>query len=236
MKEITLFDFEQQKIRTITIDNDPWFVAKDIAVALGYTNPSKAVRDHCQKPQPVGLNDSSTLDSQTIIINEPDLYQLISRSKLPTAQKFEAWIFKEVLPAIREAGGAYMTAEKAEELILNPDLVIGLAQRIKQLQTDNTAKQKQIEASTKSIRVREYVKVISSQSGVAIGEHVKPELKRPTMEEVLLKEMQKLQGINEAILQELRNLTSILTTPVRRISVDEKAQRTINQIKHRFQP
>ena len=102
--EIVSFDFEGAGVRGLSIDGEPWFVAKDIADVLGYANPQKAVRDHCKGARPVGVNESFTLDPQTTIIPERDLYRLIMRSKLPAAERFEDWVVGEVLPAIRKTG------------------------------------------------------------------------------------------------------------------------------------
>ena len=81
------------------------------------------------------------------IINEPGLYSLILRSRKSEAKAFKRWITHEVIPTIRKTGGAYLTAEKAEELIGNPDLIIGLAQQVKELREESRKKQEQIEAA-----------------------------------------------------------------------------------------
>lgn len=101
------------EVRTVVRDedNNPWFVAKDVAEALGYTNPQKAIRDHCK-----GVNETflpSKGGVQTVkIIPEPDLYRLIIKSKLPSAEKFERWVFEEVLPSIRKCGGYLVTRDE----------------------------------------------------------------------------------------------------------------------------
>ncbi|MFA7429903.1 MAG: BRO family protein [Rhodospirillaceae bacterium] len=102
--EIIPFEFEGAAVRGLSIDGEPWFVAKDVAEVLGYANPQKAARDHCKAAQPVGVNVSFTLDPQTVIIPERDMYRLIMRSKLPAAERFEEWVVGEVLPAIRRTG------------------------------------------------------------------------------------------------------------------------------------
>lgn len=102
---IVSFDFEGAGVRGLSIDGEPWFVAKDIADVLGYTNSRKAVADHCKGARPVGGNETLLpLDPQTTIIPERDLYRLIMRSKLPAAERFEDWVVGEVLPAIRKTG------------------------------------------------------------------------------------------------------------------------------------
>lgn len=120
---LAAFAFEGAEVRVVTRDGEPWFVAKDVATLLGYANPQKAVRDHCKRAVPVGVNDPFTptgMDPQTTIFPEADLYRLVMRSKLPSAERFEEWVVSEVLPAIRRTGG-YMVAapeETPEELML----------------------------------------------------------------------------------------------------------------------
>lgn len=104
----TLFSHPQfGEIRTIMVDDRPWFVATDVARALAYTNPQKAIRDHCK-----GVNDSFTMDKRTPfkIIPESDLYRLVLRSKLPSAEQFQDWVVEEVLPSIRKTGGYHVTS------------------------------------------------------------------------------------------------------------------------------
>lgn len=101
------FSFRGSNIRTAIIDGEPWFVAKDVAEALGYANPNDAIKQHCKdgvaKRYPI--LDALGRTQEVRIIREPDLYRLIVGSTLPAAQKFEAWIFEEVLPTIRKTGG-----------------------------------------------------------------------------------------------------------------------------------
>lgn len=103
-------------IRTVEQDGKVMFCGKDVADALGYSNASKAVRDHCRSDG--GLNrypivDQLGREQQARFITEGDLYRLIASSKLPSAQQFESWVFDEVLPSIRKQGG-YMTARTDE--------------------------------------------------------------------------------------------------------------------------
>jgi prophage antirepressor-like protein len=127
---------EMIEIRTVVIDGEPWFVAKDIAVALGYTNIRGTVSRHCKRPQQVGSTVSVPLDQQTVIIPESDVYRLIMRSKLESAEEFEVWVTEEVLPTIRKTGGVYMTPEKTEELLADPDLIIALANQVKSIKAE----------------------------------------------------------------------------------------------------
>lgn len=128
MPSVIPFDFDGNAVRAIMHNDESWFVAKDIAVSLGYSNPRKAVRDHCKHarvvgggnesflPREEGVNDSFTLDPQTILIPEPDLYRLIIRSQLDSAEKFEQWVFEKVLPSLRKHG--HFGVAKLEALAL----------------------------------------------------------------------------------------------------------------------
>ena len=100
-------DFGQ--IRTIMIEGEPWFVGKDVAAALEYTNPQKALRDHVDDEDK--LTERIVLSGQhreVIVINESGLYSLILSSKLPSAKKFKRWVTSEVLPNLRKTGSYQM--------------------------------------------------------------------------------------------------------------------------------
>lgn len=102
---LSTFMFGLASVRVVVIGGEPWFVGKDVADVLGYSNPQKAIRDHCKGARPVGVNDSFThLDPQTIIIPERDVYRLVMRSKLPAAEKFEEFVVGDILPSIRKTG------------------------------------------------------------------------------------------------------------------------------------
>lgn len=105
MNELQIFSSEEfGQIRTAEIDGKPYFVASDVATALGYANPRKAVIDHCKG---VTKRDTPTSGGMQELsyINEGDVYRLIMRSKLPAAEKFESWVMDEVIPSIRKNGG-----------------------------------------------------------------------------------------------------------------------------------
>lgn len=94
------------EIRTLTIEEEPWFVGKDVAVSLGYTNPRKAVIDHVdmEDKNSVTIRDGIRGNPNMTIINESGLYSLIFSSKLPSAKRFKRWVTSEVLPSIRKTG------------------------------------------------------------------------------------------------------------------------------------
>ena len=145
MKSLQIFkNNEFGEIRTVLIGDKPYFVGIDIAKALGYKNPNKAINDHCRSitkwdiPHP----QSKTKSIEMNCIPESDFYRLVVNSELPSAEKFETWVFDEVLPSIRKHGG-YLTPQKIEEVLLNPDTIIQLATRLKEEQELNK-KQQQI--------------------------------------------------------------------------------------------
>lgn len=118
MNELQIFNSEEfGEIRTIEIDGKPYFVATDVATALGYVNPRKAVNDHCKG---VTKRDTPTSSGVQLMsyINEGDLYRLIMKSKLPSAEKFESWVMDEVLPTIRKTGGYRKPMSTAEQIKL----------------------------------------------------------------------------------------------------------------------
>lgn len=140
-------------IRTLEIESEPYFVGKDVADILGYTNPSKALADHVDDEDK--LNNDSLLSLGQRggwLINESGLYSLILSSKLPNAKKFKRWVTSEVLPSIRKHG-AYMTQETIEQAILNPDTLIKLATALKDEQTKN----KQLQAVNSELAVNNQI-------------------------------------------------------------------------------
>lgn len=117
MNELQIFKNEEfGEVRTIEIDGKPYFVANDVARALGYTNPSKATNDHCKNALIRRGNDSLGREQDFKFIPEGDIYRLIIRSNLPSAERFESWVFDEVLPAIRQTGGYQIPQTYAEAL------------------------------------------------------------------------------------------------------------------------
>ena len=104
--KLEIFKSEQfGEVRTTLIDNEPWFVGKDIALVLGYSNPQKAIRDHVDDEDRT-VNESFTVNgTQIVLINESGLYSLVVSSKMPEAKAFKRWVTSEVLPTIRKTGG-----------------------------------------------------------------------------------------------------------------------------------
>nr|DAN39678.1 MAG TPA: repressor domain protein [Caudoviricetes sp.] len=126
-----IFNFQGQQVRTVTINGEPYFVGKDVAEVLGYSNPRQALKSHVDEDDK-GVSKFDTLGGKQdlTIINESGLYALILGSKLPQAKEFKRWVTSEVLPTIRKHG-AYLTDSKIEEVLLSPDTIINLATQLK---------------------------------------------------------------------------------------------------------
>ncbi len=120
-------------IRTVLIDGEPWFVGKDVAEALGYAKARNAIEIHvdAEDKAPALIQGGCSTGAQTtIIINESGLYSLILSSYLPSAKKFKRWITAEVIPSIRKHG-VYMTDNLLDAVIDNPEVMIGVVERLK---------------------------------------------------------------------------------------------------------
>ena len=146
MSELQIFkDAEFGSVRTLTINDEPYFVGKDVAEILGYTNPSKALADHVDEDDKLNNESLSSLGQRGgWIINESGLYSLILSSKMPNAKKFKRWVTSEVLPAIRKHG-----IYAIDEVLNNPDMLIAALTELKaerektKLLTETVAVQKQ---------------------------------------------------------------------------------------------
>ena len=105
-KAIQLFINEEfGEVRVVTIDSEPWLVGKDVAIALGYKEPEKAVREHVSdKFKGVSVLDTPGGKQKVVVINEAGMYKLVMRSKLESAEKFSDWVCEDVLPSIRKTG------------------------------------------------------------------------------------------------------------------------------------
>ena len=163
MNELQIFNNpEFGEVRTIVKNDEVWFIGKDVAEALKYSNTNKAIKDHVDEEDKQFFRGNETLGLKStnnygaIFINESGLFSLALSSKLPKAKEFKRWITKEVIPSIRKHGG-YLTPAKIEEVLSNPDTIIKLATELKKLRTENQMQAQQI-AEFKPIK--EYVDII----------------------------------------------------------------------------
>lgn len=172
MNEIKIFESpEFGSIRTVERNGEPWLVGSDVAKALQYTNPAKAIRDHVDCDDK--LTERIVLSGQNreaIFINESGLYSLILSSKLPTAKKFKHWVTSEVLPSIRKHG-AYATAPTLERMISDPDFAIRLFGELKQEQEKRKALEAQAEKDKPKVLFAD--SVAASKTSILIGELAK---------------------------------------------------------------
>ncbi|NLT85646.1 phage antirepressor [Leuconostoc sp.] len=132
--EVRVFNFEANKVRTVVINDEAWLIGKDVATTLGYKKPENAVGTHVDdddKTTTLIQGNGSNYKSRTTIINESGVYSLIFGSKLDSAKRFKKWVMSEVLPSIRQHG-AYLTDQKIEEVLTNPDTIIRLATELKE--------------------------------------------------------------------------------------------------------
>lgn len=184
MNELQIFkskDFGD--IRTTTLNNEPWFVGKDVADILGYQNGSRDINRHVDEEdrRKVMLFDGNQ-DKETIIINESGLYGLVLSSKMPNAKKFKHWVTSEVLPNIRKHG-AYMNEQTLEQALTSPDFLIRLAQELKSEKEARQRLEKQaaedapkvlfakmVETAETSILIGDLAKLLK-QNGINTGQN-----------------------------------------------------------------
>ncbi|HBF2755360.1 TPA: phage antirepressor KilAC domain-containing protein [Clostridioides difficile] len=174
MNNLQIFEkMEFGQIRMVEVDGKPYFVATDIAKCLGYINTSKAINDHCRWvtksyiPHPQNKNKVLEVNA----IPESDMYRLIVNSKLQNAEKFESWVFDEVLPTIRKTGGYIHTTED-----MSDDEIMARALQVAQKTIEK--KNREIEEKDKVIQLQQPKvlfadSVASSDNSILVGELAK---------------------------------------------------------------
>lgn len=184
MNNIKIFENpEFGSIRTVEVKNEPWFVGKDVAEVLGYSNTMKAIRDHVKDNHK--LAERIVLSGQNreaILIDEAGVYSLVMRSKLPKAEQFQEWVTSEVLPAIRKTGGYINGSESmsddeimARALLMAQKTIENNKERISQLESDNDRMRPKeifadaVAASDQTILIGDLAKLIK-QNGYDIGQ------------------------------------------------------------------
>lgn len=174
MNEVQLFNFENHEVRSLLLNNEPWFVGKDVAEVLGYERADNAIRNHIDKEDKLMHQISASGQNRNMtIINESGLYSLVLSSKLPSAKKFKRWVTSEVLPALRKTGQYQVKELSGSEL---------MAKALIEAQSVLAAKDKQIEemkpkalfadavaTSHTSILVGELAKILK-QNGIDMGQ------------------------------------------------------------------
>ncbi|MEE6729353.1 phage antirepressor [Pediococcus pentosaceus] len=167
MNELQNFNFEGNEVRTVLINDEPYFVGKDVATAIGYRNTKDAINKHVKSKYRRESRFATPSGTQTMtVISEPGIYQLAGQSKLSTAEPFQDWIYEEVIPSIRKHG-AYMTDEKIEEALLNPDMIINLATKLKNEREGRLIAEQQVKEFQP--KVSYYDKVLSNDALMTIS-------------------------------------------------------------------
>lgn len=184
MKELQVFKFENSQVRTVLVNSTPYFIGKDIAETLGYSNTRDAISKHVDEEDKdtVVIRDGNKGNPNLTVINESGVYSLIFGSKLPSAKAFKRWVTSEVLPNIRKMG-AHLTPDTIEKVLTDPDTIIQIAtqlkeERAKRMQAEVVIEQQKpkvffadaVEASNSSILIGQLAKVIT-QNGLHIGQN-----------------------------------------------------------------
>lgn len=184
MNDMKIFEnSEFGAVRVVDMNGEPWFVARDVANALGYVDTTQAIRMHCEKAKDFRGVEMTATATPMKIIPEEDVYALIFGSHLEAAKQFRRWICDEVLPAIRKHGG-YLTPAKLEEALTDPDTIIRLATNLKAEREKRQALEAQaaadrpkvvfaesIEVAKTSILVGEMAKLIKQATGCDMGQN-----------------------------------------------------------------
>lgn len=175
MNELRLFNFENNQVRTLLINDEPWFVGKDVAEILGYSNPRDALSKHVdsEDKNSVAIHDGNKGNPNLTIINESGVYALVFSSKLPSAKKFKRWVTSEVLPQIRKTG-SYATPQLTGEELMAKALIEAKSIMERQNKEITEMKPKAIFAdavatSDTSILIGDLAKLIK-QNGTDIGQ------------------------------------------------------------------
>ena len=183
MQDLQIFNFEELPVRTLTVNEEPFFVGKDVAEILGYSNTRDSLYRHVdgEDKDVVKLDTLGGKQSQTII-NESGLYSLIFSSKLESAKRFKRWVTSEVLPAIRKHG-LYATDNVIKNTLNNPDYIINILTEYKKEKEHNLVLEQQVKenkpkvlfadsvaGSDNSILVGELAKLLK-QNGIDVGQN-----------------------------------------------------------------
>lgn len=178
MNEVQLFNFENHEVRSLLLNNEPWFVGKDVADVLGYSNSRKAMADH------VDDEDKEVLTSRNVtlenipnrgitVVNESGLYSLVLSSKLPSAKKFKRWVTSEVLPALRKTGQYQVKELSGSELmakaLIEAQNVLAAKDKVIEEMKPKVVFADAVATSHTSILVGELAKILK-QNGIEMGQ------------------------------------------------------------------
>ena len=174
MNEVQLFNFENHEVRSLLLNNEPWFVGKDVADVLGYQNGSRDINRHVDEEDRQNYQ-SSTFDSPRgmTIINESGLYSLVLSSKLPSTKKFKRWVTSEVLPALRKTGQYQVKELSGSELmakaLIEAQSVLAAKDKVIEEMKPKVVFADAVATSHTSILVGELAKILK-QNGIDMGQ------------------------------------------------------------------
>lgn len=179
MDDIQIFKNEVfGEVRVAETNEEPLFCAKDVATALGYSDTADAIQRHCKSGKKVFCPHKNGMGGTNMVyIPEKDVYRLIMRSNLPNAEQFQDWVCDEVLPSIRKHGG-YLTPDKIEEVLSNPDTIIRLAMQLKDEQSKRRDAEQHIAILThtnKTYTATEVAKEIGMRSAAELNRWLESE-------------------------------------------------------------
>lgn len=174
MNTLQIFNNQQfGQIRVVDVNTIPYFVGRDVAFALGYAKPENAISQHVDKEDTLkqGIPDNQGFIQTTTLINESGVYSLVFGSKLPSAKQFKRWVTSEVLPSVRKHG-AYLTDQKVEEVLTDPDTLIKLATQLKAERAEKERLKEQHRLAEEQIKLSQpkveyYNTVLQSDSLIA---------------------------------------------------------------------
>ena len=183
MTDLKVFNFEENNVRTLVIEDEPYFVGKDVAEVLGYVDLDQAIRKHVDKEDKQTLSYKASVKmtqslwsgndfSNKTIINESGLYSLIFGSKLESAKRFKRWVTSEVLPQIRKQG-LYMTNTLAQEIQNNPEIIHFLAEQVAKINTANNQYHEQTAEKLENIDKKIEGEYVTPQDIYAINYAIK---------------------------------------------------------------
>lgn len=176
MNEVQLFNFENHEVRSLLINSEPWFIGKDVAEILGYSNPRDAISKHVdsEDKNSVAIRDGITRGNPNqTIINESGLYCLVLSSKLPSAKKFKRWVTSEVLPALRKTGQYQVKELSGSELmakaLIEAQNVLAAKDKVIEEMKPKVVFADAVATSHTSILVGELAKILK-QNGIDMGQ------------------------------------------------------------------
>ena len=166
-KEINIFNFESNQVRTVLIENELWFVASDVTKILGYQNGRDAINKHCLDgvAKKYTIKDVVNRNQEVTIINESGIYQLVMASKMPNAIKFKEWVTSKVLPSIRKTG--YYSVSPKKELSIEEMTILV----IQNLQSKIAEQQKQLIEQKPKVDFAD--KISNTENAISVGEFAK---------------------------------------------------------------